>query len=127
MPTEISVIKYIKMASNTFLSRLTPHVEEIIRNHQCWSDHKGSKIIKRTASIRWWEYNETAYWLFNDFNKVHDAVVNYHVVSTPYWGSSWRVWRLKKEEKKWLALWNMQITLCYQLRKKQWVLQGMLG
>jgi len=30
------------MASNTFHSRLTPHVEDIIRNHQCGSDDKGS-------------------------------------------------------------------------------------
>jgi len=36
----------------------------------------------------------------------------------PYQGSSGRVWRLQNRRADFFTLWNMQMTLCYWLRKK---------
>jgi hypothetical protein len=55
------------------------------------------------------EHNGTTYWLFSDFKKAHDAVVNYHyAVSMPYQGSSLEGYGdLKKRRKNGIHIKNV--------------------
>jgi hypothetical protein len=67
-----------KILFNILLSRLTPHAEEIIGDHQCGlrcnrstTDHIFSyrQILEKK-----WEYNEAVHQLFIDFKKAYDSV-----------------------------------------------------
>jgi len=67
------------MLSNILLSRSTPYAKEIIGDHKC-----GFRCNRSTTdhilffichiSEKKWEYNEAAYQLFIDFEKVYDSV-----------------------------------------------------
>ena len=66
-----------KITPNILLSRLSPHAEDIIGNHQCGfrchrptTDH-----ILRIRQIleKKWEYNETVHQLLIDLKKVYDS------------------------------------------------------
>jgi len=66
------------MLSSNLLSRLTPHAEEIIVDHQCGfccirstTDHIFciSQILEKK-----WEYNEAVHQLFIEFKKPYDSV-----------------------------------------------------
>ena len=67
-----------KILSNILMSRLTPHAEEIIADHQ----HGFRRNRSTTDHILWvgqilekkWENNEAAPKLFTDFKKAHVAV-----------------------------------------------------
>jgi len=67
-----------KITPNILLSRLSPHAEDIIGNHQCGfrchrptTDH-----ILRIRQIleKKWEYNEAVHQLFTHFKKAYDSV-----------------------------------------------------
>jgi len=66
-----------KLLSNILLSRLPPHAEEIIGDHQCGFRHKRSTIhiicIRQVLETKW-EYNEAVHQLFIDFKKVYGFV-----------------------------------------------------
>ena len=63
-----------KILSNILLSRLTPHAEEIIGDHQCGFRRSRSSydhvFCIRQISDKKWKYNE----LFIDFKKDYDSV-----------------------------------------------------
>jgi len=67
-----------KILSNVPLSRITPHAEQIIGDHQCGFRHNRS-TIDHTFCIRQilekkWEYNEEVHQFFIDFKKVYVSV-----------------------------------------------------
>jgi hypothetical protein len=67
-----------KILSNILLSRLTPHGEEIIGDHQC-SFQRNRSTIAHILNIhqileKKWEYNEAVHHLFIDFKKAYDSV-----------------------------------------------------
>jgi len=75
------------MLSNTLLSRLTPHAEEIIGHHQCGLRRNRSNadhiICIRQILETKWEYNEAVHQLFIDFKIAYDSVrkeVLYNIV-----------------------------------------------
>jgi len=67
-----------KILSNILLSRLTPHAEEIIGDHQC-GFRRNRSTTDRIFCIRQilekkWEYNEAVHQLFIDFKKVYVSI-----------------------------------------------------
>jgi sorting nexin-29 len=67
-----------KMLSNILFSRLTPHAEEIVGDHQCGfrcsrstTDH--TFCIRQILEEKY-EYNEAVYQLFIEFKKAYDSV-----------------------------------------------------
>jgi hypothetical protein len=76
-----------KILSNILLSRLTPHVAEIIGDHQCRFRSNRSTTDQifcvRHILEKKWEYNETVYQKFIDFKKAYDSVtrkVSYNIL-----------------------------------------------
>jgi hypothetical protein len=67
-----------KMLSNILLSRLSPHVDEIIGDHQCGfrRNRSATDVIFCIRQIleKKWEYNEIVHQLFIDLKKVYDSV-----------------------------------------------------
>jgi sorting nexin-29 len=67
-----------KILSNILLSRLTPYVDEIIRDHQCGFRHNCSTTDQifciHHILEKKWEYNGTVHQLFIDFSKACDSV-----------------------------------------------------
>jgi hypothetical protein len=66
-----------KILSNILLSRLSPHIDEIIADHQCgfWPNRLTTDqilCIHQTLEEKW-EYNETLYQLFVDLKKGYDS------------------------------------------------------
>jgi hypothetical protein len=65
--------------SNILLARLTPHVNEIIGDHQCGLRRNRSTIDQifyiRQRLEKKWEYNGTVKQLFVDFKKAYDSVM----------------------------------------------------
>jgi hypothetical protein len=65
-----------KTLSNILLSRLTPHVDEIIGDHQCGFRRNRSTTDQifciRQILEKKWEYNRTVHQLFTDFSKAYD-------------------------------------------------------
>ena len=67
-----------KVLSNILLTRLTPHAEEVIGDHQC-RFRRNRSTTDHTFFIRQileknWEYNEAVHQLFIDFKKAYDSV-----------------------------------------------------
>jgi hypothetical protein len=67
-----------KILSNILLAKLTPHVNEIIGDHQC-GFRRNRSIRDQIFYIRQileknWEYNGTVHQLFIDFKKAYDSV-----------------------------------------------------
>jgi hypothetical protein len=67
-----------KILSNILLSRLSPHIDEVIGDHQC-----GFQCSRSTTDQIFcicqileekWEYNETVHQLFVDFKKAYYSV-----------------------------------------------------
>ncbi|KAJ4445911.1 hypothetical protein ANN_12597 [Periplaneta americana] len=74
----ISLLLTYKILSNILLRRLTPHVDEIIGDHQC-GFRRNRSIIDQIFCIRQimeknWEYKGTVHQLFIDFKKTYDSV-----------------------------------------------------
>jgi hypothetical protein len=67
-----------KILSSILLSRLSPYVDEIIWDHQCWFRCNRSTTDKivciHQILEKKWEYSETVQQLFVDFEKVYDSV-----------------------------------------------------
>ena len=67
-----------KILSNILLSRLTPHAEEIIGDHQCgfWRNRSTTENIFCIHQIleKKREYNEAVNQLFRDFKKAYDSL-----------------------------------------------------
>jgi hypothetical protein len=87
MEIKLNVVNYIgislipptyKILSSILVSRLTPHVDEMIGNHQCGIQCNRSttdqtficQIMKKK-----WEYNRMAHQLFMNYEKAHDSVM----------------------------------------------------
>ena len=66
-----------KIFANILLSRLTPHAEEIIGDHQCGfqCNRSSTDYIFCIHQIlqKKWEYNETVEQLFVDFKKAYNS------------------------------------------------------
>ena len=67
-----------KILSHILLTRLTPHAEEVIGDHQCGyrrnrttADHK---LCIRQIIEKKWEYNEAVHQLFIDFKNAYVSV-----------------------------------------------------
>ena len=71
-PTTYKILSYI------LLSRLTPHAEEIIGDHQFGFDAIGQQLIIYSAFIKYLrkklEYNEAVHQLFTNFKQAYDSV-----------------------------------------------------
>jgi hypothetical protein len=67
-----------KILSKIHLSRLSPYVDEIIGDHQCWFRRNRSTTDQifciRQILEKKWEYNETEHQLSIDFKKAYDSV-----------------------------------------------------
>jgi hypothetical protein len=67
-----------KILSNIILTRLTPHVNEIIGDHQCGFRHNRSTTDQifyfRQILEKKWGYNGTVHQLFVDFKKAYDSI-----------------------------------------------------
>jgi sorting nexin-29 len=67
-----------KILSNILLVRLTPHVSEIIGDHQCGFRRNRSTTDQifyiRQILEKKWEYNGMVHQLFIDFKKAYDSV-----------------------------------------------------
>jgi hypothetical protein len=72
--------------SNILLSRLSPYIDEIIRDHQCGFQHNRSTTDQifclHEILFKKWEYSETLHQLFIDFRKAYDAVSREVLYST---------------------------------------------
>jgi hypothetical protein len=68
-----------KILSNILLSRLIPHTDEIIENHQCGFRCNRSTtdeiLYSRQILENKWEYNGRMHQLFIDFKKAYDLVL----------------------------------------------------
>jgi hypothetical protein len=67
-----------KILCNILLARLTPYVNEIIRDHQC-GFRRNRSTVDQISYIRQileekWEYNGTVHQLFIDFRKAYDSI-----------------------------------------------------
>jgi hypothetical protein len=66
-----------KILSNILLSRLSPHIDEIIGYHRCGFRRKRSTSDQifciRLILDKNWEYNETVHKLLKDFNRAYDS------------------------------------------------------
>ena len=65
-----------KILPNILLSRLNPHAEEIIGDHQCrfWRNRLINIFYNRQILKKKWEYNEALHQLFLYFKKAYDSV-----------------------------------------------------
>jgi hypothetical protein len=67
-----------KIVSSIILSRLTPHLDEIIVDHQSRFQHNTSPTDQvfciHERLEKEWEYNGTVHQLFIDFEKAYDSV-----------------------------------------------------
>jgi hypothetical protein len=65
------------MLSNIFLSKLSPYIDEINRDHRCGFRHNRSTTDEifciRQILEKKWEYNETVHQLFIDLKKAYDS------------------------------------------------------
>jgi hypothetical protein len=69
----------MKILSNILLSRFSPHIDEIIGDHQCGFRNNRSSADQifgnRQILEKKLEYNETVHQLFIDFKKAYDLVI----------------------------------------------------
>jgi hypothetical protein len=67
-----------KISSTILLSRLCPHTDEIIGDHQCGFQCTRSTTHQifyiRQILMEKWDYNETVHQLFKDFKRAYDSV-----------------------------------------------------
>jgi hypothetical protein len=67
-----------KILSNILLARITPYVNEIIRDHQCGFRRNRSTMDPifyiRQILEKKWEYNGTVHQLFIDLKKAYDSI-----------------------------------------------------
>jgi hypothetical protein len=67
-----------KILYNILLASLTPYVNEIIGDHQCWFHHSRSTtnqiLYVRQILEKKWEYSRTVHYLFIDLKKAYDSV-----------------------------------------------------
>ena len=67
-----------KVLSNILLSRLTPHAEEVIGDHQCGFRHNKSTtdhiFCIRQILEKKWEHNEAVNQLFVHFKKAYNSL-----------------------------------------------------
>jgi sorting nexin-29 len=80
-----------KILSNILLSRLIPHANEMIGDHQCGFQRNRSMTgqIFYTCQLleKKWEYNGAVHQLFRDFKKVYDSVRTTFSLSLKYPGN----------------------------------------
>jgi hypothetical protein len=60
-----------KILSNILLSRLSPYIDEAIRDHQC--EFRRNRSTTDQILEKKWEYKETVHQVFVDFEKAYDA------------------------------------------------------
>jgi hypothetical protein len=73
--------------SNILLSKLSPYIDEIIRDHQC-GFRRIKSITDKIFCIRQilekeWEYNEIVHLLFIDLKKAYDSLSREVLYSIP--------------------------------------------
>jgi hypothetical protein len=75
---QVSAATAYRILSNILLSRLTPHADEIIGDHQCGFRRNRSTMDQifyvRQILQKEWEYNGRVHQLFIDFKKAYDSI-----------------------------------------------------
>jgi hypothetical protein len=75
--TVVIIVGY-KILSNILLSKLNPHINGIIRDHQCGCRRNRSTTDRIVCILqileKKWEYSETVHQLFIDFKKAYDSI-----------------------------------------------------
>jgi hypothetical protein len=68
---------HFEILSSTHLSRVSPYVEEVIGNYQCWfrfNRMTADQILCIHQALEAMGYNETVHQLFTHFKKASDSV-----------------------------------------------------